>query len=289
MNKTEDGLYLQKGYLDEDFLFFHLKDCKAPCVETHYHAFHKLVVFYKGDVTYCIEGKYYKLRAGDILFIPNHALHKPIISGLVPYERAILWINPELSFMKEPLLQCFEPLKEERSHLLRFSVEQSKHFEYLINLLGNSITDTSFGHKSLRQSAFTQLLVWLNRYFQYSLPLWASSDIEYDARIQTLLTYIQEHLQEDLSINMLSKKMYLSKHYLMHFFKAQTGYSLHQYIQKKRLIKASLLIKQGHPVSSICECCGFGDYSSFARAFKKEFGCSPRNYKLQYPSPLQNR
>jgi AraC-like DNA-binding protein len=47
---------------------------------------------------------------------------------------------------------------------------------------------------------------------------------------------------------------------------------------KKRLIKSAQLIKNGAQVTETCVLCGFGDYSNFERAFRKEYGLSPRNY-----------
>ena len=101
-------------------------------------------------------------------------------------------------------------------------------------------------------------------------------DITFDERIEAILNFINTNLDKDLSIDLISKTFYLSRYYLMHSFKKETGYTLYNYIQKKRLIKASDLIKGGMRTGEVCSLCGFGDYSSFVRAFKKEFELSPR-------------
>jgi AraC-like DNA-binding protein len=64
----------------------------------------------------------------------------------------------------------------------------------------------------------------------------------------------------------------------MHRFKNQTGYTIQSYILQKRLILANSMIKGGRPAAEACTDCGFGDYSSFVRAFKKVFGMSPKKH-----------
>ena len=74
-------------------------------------------------------------------------------------------------------------------------------------------------------------------------------------------------------------KFYISRYYLMHRFKAVTGYTLHQYISQKRLLRAGELIRSGVPVMKAAEQAGFGDYSTFLRAFQNTFHMSPREFR----------
>ena len=69
-----------------------------------------------------------------------------------------------------------------------------------------------------------------------------------------------------------------SKYYLSRQFKQFTGLSLYQYIMKKRLISARNMLRAGSPVMDACLCCGFGDYSNFLKAFKREFAQNPSKY-----------
>ena len=64
----------------------------------------------------------------------------------------------------------------------------------------------------------------------------------------------------------------------MRKFKNQIGSSIHSYVIQKRLILAKSLISDGFSMSTVCSKCGFNDYSSFVRAFKKAYGVSPSNY-----------
>lgn len=96
---------------------------------------------------------------------------------------------------------------------------------------------------------------------------------------QKLLVYIDNHLEQDISLEHLAKKFYVSKYYIAHLFKGNTGISIHQYIMKKRLAACQNAILSNISISKAYLMFGFKDYSNFYRAFKKEFGISPKEYK----------
>ena len=99
---------------------------------------------------------------------------------------------------------------------------------------------------------------------------------------QNIVDYIEQHIHEALSLNTLSEQFYVSKYHISHVFKAQIGLSVHQYILKKRLYICKSALLQGTNISTAYLQCGFNDYSSFFKAFKKEFGLSPKEYVLNY-------
>jgi len=125
MNNNISTEKVKKGYLNEDFHFFNLKDQKKNEFETHYHDFNKIIVFISGQVTYIIEGKSYTLKPWDILLVGKNDLHLPIISSTTPYERIILWLNP--LFLEEHnkdncnLLNCFQLATEKKLNLIRLN------------------------------------------------------------------------------------------------------------------------------------------------------------------------
>ena len=121
-------------------------------------------------------------------------------------------------------------------------------------------------------------MVYINRWFLDQKNLREFSDIKCDENIGSILNYINKNLSSDLSIDSISSRFYMSKYYLMHKFKEQTGYTIHNYIIQKRLIMSNLLIKKGRSITDACMESGFNDYSNFSRAFKKIFMLSPKEY-----------
>lgn len=273
---------IKRGYLKEDFRFFHLKDKKDMEFELHYHDFNKIIVFISGNVSYLIEGKAYKLKPWDILFVSSNDLHKVIINNDEPYERIIIWVNSKFLEMHNKnnsnLLTCFQLSSKLKINLFRMEEHNISLIKHTLFSLESATKDKEFGNIVLKNSLFIQLMVYLNRLFMNNTNHIEKNDIEYDKQIEEIINYIKENLQKNLSIDTLSSKFFINKYYLMHKFKSQTGYTLHKYIQQKRLAFSKSLIIKGHKITELYIKCGFGDYSSFIRAFKKAYGISPKDY-----------
>lgn len=278
----EEKLKVKRGYLKEDFKYFHLKDKKSMEFEFHYHDFNKIIIFISGNVTYLIEGKAYKLKPWDILFIGSNDVHKPVIDPDGTYERIIIWINS--SFLKKHnesdcnLLICFEKASSQGFNLLRLSPEFPRNIRHLILQLDDACNSSEFGSHILQNSLFIQLIVYLNRLYLGEDKKDKLCDVEHNEKIEAVLKYINENLSDNLSVENIASHFYLNKYYLMHSFKKQTGYTMHNYIIKKRLTMVNDLVKLGSSIGEACIKSGFGDYSSFVRVFKNAYGVSPKKY-----------
>lgn len=278
--------YEKRGHLAENFRLFHIKDQKKIDFDYHHHDFHKIIFILSGKVTYMIEGKGYKLKPWDILFISNHQVHKPIIDPSEMYERIVIWFHPDFVMKynqsKSNLLTCFELAAEKEFNLLRLQLESRDMIKQLMTQLEAAIHSNEFGSDVLQDALFVQLVIQLNRYFLQIEKNKDRYDVEYNEQIEAVIKYINTNLREDLTIDHLAENFFISKYYLMRAFKAQTGYSIHRYILEKRLILARTLISKGVLMTEACLDSGFNDYSSFVRAFKKTYGLSPKNYYKEH-------
>ncbi len=279
---NNDYIKNKSGYLNKDFQLFHLKDKKNQEFEFHYHDFNKIIIFLSGKVTYLIEGKAYILKPWDILLVNNNDVHKPIIDPSEIYERIIIWADS--NFIKNhnydncDLLTCFKLANEKSFNLIRLESKLQNNIKFIIESLKTSFNSTEFGSKLLSNSLFIQLLVYLNRVHLSNMYITEEDSLKYDKQIEKILKYINNNLSENLSTETLSQRFYISKYYLMHKFKRETGYTLHNYVNQKRLLMAKDLISTGEPITKVCMQCGFNDYSCFLRSFKKLFSKSPKEF-----------
>lgn len=136
----------------------------------------------------------------------------------------------------------------EQSHVLRFS--SAGKVKSAIDALDASIRDTDFAGSLHRELLFLEFMIQLNRAALHNnITFIANSS---DEKITAILNYLSAHLTEDISIDDLSNRFFLSRYYLMHTFKEQTGYTIGSYISTKRLLLAQDLIAAGTPITEVC-------------------------------------
>ena len=281
LDRSEVG---KRGYLHEGFRLFRLKDSRAQKLEYHYHEFDKLILLLGGKVTYVIEGVTYFLRPWDILLVQHDMIHRPIIDPSEPYERIVLWLDPNWISARSnhdaPLDTCFDTVHSRGFHLLRTSPEQRLQYMQLFRQLEEALHSTEFAAPQMAELLCQQLMIAINREVLNSRTALEEQDsYRIDPKIEEIRKYIATHLSEDLSVDTLSKTFFLSRYYLMHRFKDVTGYTLHQYISQKRLLHAGELIRGGMPVMKAAEAAGYSEYSTFLRAFQNTFHMSPKEFR----------
>ncbi len=276
----------KRGYLYEDFRLFHLKDSLGQRVEDHYHAFDKLTLCLGGRVTYVVEGVTYFLRPWDLLLVGRGLIHRVRMDPAEPYERVVLWLGTDwLERRSRPeadLGACFQRTRRRGFHLLRLPPERRLAYLRLIQALEEAPRSEEFGGALLADTYCQQLLVLVNRDLARDRSEEETDSYRVDPKLERILRYIRDHLAEPLDVGTLAGKFYLSRYYLMHRFKAVTGYTVHQYVIQKRLGRAGELIRAGAPVMKAAEQAGFQDYSSFLRAFQNTFHTSPREFYDKY-------
>lgn len=273
--------YEKKGYLLRDFRVFRLKDAHLAPIPFHYHDFHKIILFLSGNAEYIIEGRNYPLAARDIIFVSAGEIHRPVLHPGADYERIVIYVAP--SFLarcergQDDLSACFRKAHE-GSSVMHAGTGLSHDLLFHMEKLERTAHADGFANGLYTEILFIEFMILLNRaLIAHELgELHASS---YDEKIQSVLTYINEHLDADLSIDALAGKVYLSKYYLMRKFKQETGYSIHQYITSKRLLAARHLLSGKESVTDICYSCGFRDYSTFSRAFRAMFHMTPKEWR----------
>lgn len=272
----------QEGYLHENYRLFHLRDTAGQERDFHFHDFDKLVILLSGRVDYTVEGVTYALKPWDVLLVKHHTIHRALIDRELPYERVILYLDSgylERSLGAGELMSCFDMADRLGRHTIRPGGGERESLARSLESFESAMTDGEFGAAALRDARLMELLVRINRMARREGESDAPETRAYDPKIARALSYINENLGRDMSVDEIAEYAYLSKYYFMRLFKAQTGVTVHAYVRQKRLLSAARMIRAGVPVSKAAEDSGFRDYSTFYRAFRDSFGVTPGELK----------
>ncbi len=277
----EKQSFRRAGYLNENYHYFHLRDTAGQEGSYHFHEFDKIVLLIAGKVDYVVENVSYTLTPGSVLLVQHHAVHRAIIDVSEPYERIILYLDTayfERALPSAGLSDCFKRADRTSRCLLLPDEGQRGELTALLRAYEAAQADERYGAEALRDTLVMQLLIAINRISVGGVSA-AGDDRRYDEKIRLALSYINENLAGDLSVDALAGRVFLSRYHFMRLFKLQTGSTVHAYVRQKRLLYAARLIREGLPVQQAAAECGFNDYSVFHRAFRESFGFRPADLK----------
>lgn len=271
-----DEAYEKRGYLLEDFRLFHLRDSRGTKVDSHYHEFCKLLMLISGSGGYVVEGRRYLLQPGDLVLLGRRCVHRPEFESGSPYERIIAYISPEFlqreSVAKCGLEECFSGAE---GPVLRLEEARRRQLFALAASLERELSGDEYGRAIVCNALLLRLLVEIGREQRRAGTQRPGPVAPRDGKILDILRYLDGHLTEEVRIDQLAERFYISKFHMMRRFREETGTTIHTYLSDRRLMLARDLITQGIAATDACFRSGFRSYSSFSRAYGKLFGTTP--------------
>lgn len=268
--------------LSRDFEIYYYTENTSSPVKGHSHNYYEFYFFLEGNVSISIENEIHPLKYGDIVLIPPGVEHKAIIhNNDLPYRRFVFWISTDYCnrLINESISYGYlmQHVLVKNHYIFHNDITSFHSIQYKIFQLIEEIQCKRFGKEAKVSLYVSDLVLTLNRLvYEQQNP---QTEHETQTLYQNLIFYIDEHLDETLSLDELANKFFVSKFHISHLFKEQMGLSVHQYILKKRMQASKEAILGDVSISDIYPLFGFKDYSSFYRAFKKEFGVSPKDFR----------
>ncbi len=238
----------------------------------HNHDQYEIYMFIEGDANYIVEGNTYTLEPYDIIIIRRHQMHRVFHKSNAKYSRFVINIHPD--FFKE--MNCTEYEQQFIDYNSKLGnkisadiVRKSGIYDTFLRLKKYS-DNFSIHYTPIVNSTLVELLYLINNTTSFS-----TADAS-EKTLEQVIAYINNHYTEEISLEELSHYFYVSKYHLCRSFKKATGHTVHNYITHKRITRVRELIDDDMNISEAATLAGFENYSSFYRAYLKEYGTTPK-------------
>ena len=248
----------------------------------HSHTFYEILCCRTScGAEYLVGPHRYSLRKGDIILIRPGVSHCAILPNplTIPYERDIIWLSEFFlnTFLKILDLPPVSYESELPTYLLRTA---DTPWEFLCDMIHSGVQEEAKKQDAWQTNVIgntLQVLSYLQRAYlsQTAQPLQA----ETPDLLDRIIAHVENHYPEKLTMTDIAKLFYVSDRTISSLFRKRLGVTFYQFLTQRRLIAAKDLIVKGITLEAVGEQAGFGDYSTFYRAFKSEFGISPREFK----------
>lgn len=243
----------------------------------HCHDTYEVIYVVEGNGRYIVEGNEYALRPRTLLLLPPRAFHYVDLSPEKLYERYVIHFRPTaLPEEGRALLSSFPAESIGNGHFYS-SAQLPPTISAIFTRLDEVARLDPGNDELLTRLCLSELLLILTA----ASPEAHTADGEPLGR--AAVRYLNSHLTEPLSLDTLAHKFYVSKFYLCRAFREHNGVSVLQYITEKRVFLAKQFLEDGETAVVAAAKAGFGDYSSFYRAYRKILGISPKKNKSRKP------
>lgn len=283
--------------IEQKILYFFDYDERSASVNMefqHFHPYYEIMVFLSSEAEHLFEGKLYHLSFGDILLIPPYLLHKSIYRRGSASNRIIIdfmypdeWLCSDYGYSE--LLSTFHT----QEHIYRFSAEQRLILFESLNKIMKYSQKPGYSDTPLDQLIIhTRFVDFLHILYSMKEENRYVNNTDFSPTAQkmySIASFIHQHYQEPLSLQLLSERFYINPYYLSHCFKETLQFTVSEYIQMTRVKNAQhKLLATNDKITEIASACGFNSFSQFNRIFRKLSEVSPREYRsYRYNNRLQ--
>lgn len=243
----------------------------------HNHDGYEIYLFLEGDVNYFTEKSGKKLERGDLILLKPYQFHCAVLNNENIYNRVVINISQkvmqELCASSDDFAICFET----DGPVLTLDDETAMAFVGTAEKLQRELVSDEWGSSLLCSIFLQELLIRIRRQFPYAEKR-RDGNIMPALAAQTF-SYIEEHITQEITLQILSRELHHNGTYISRCFKKVTGCTLQSYVIAKRIGLAKQYLRRGVSPTEACYLSDFQNYSNFSRMFHRQTGCSPKQYQ----------
>jgi AraC-like DNA-binding protein len=254
----------------------------------HTHEGFEIMQIWSEEGHIIIEDKVYPFKKGCIYIINAMESHSANPSTDKLYVRSKVTFSPVyiqniLQQMNDlHLLDPFINKRPDFENVILTDENTRKEFDRLFFLITEELARKSSAYSTIVDCYLIEMLVLIYRCYEGSIGVSPRDLPSSQKYIADMLSYVNNHLTEDIDIDRMSQELHISKYYMCHLFKKLTHYTIMQYVVEKRILLAKKYLHlSDKSVSQIASEVGFSSFSLFSRTFKKITGFKPLEFRKQ--------
>ena len=235
----------------------------------HYHI--EFGIFKEGSTAFFVDSVEYRLEPGDIFIAFPNQIHRYDSVDFEQYDLIIA--NPDTMPELSSVFGSCVP----KSAVLK----KCEHTEHLSELIGEICRANVSADAQYRELV---LKGYMLSFFGELLSVMELSDTKLgdSHALKSVVNYCTKNFSRELSLSILENELHISKYYISHLFSNKLMVRFNDYINSLRISEACRRLRRSDDtVTEISEAVGFGTLRTFNRAFTKQMGMSPSEYKKQ--------
>ncbi len=235
----------------------------------HLHREVELIYYFSGETEASGDSLCCRLQPGDVFIAFPNQIHSFVT---IQRERYLIFIfKPELVPEYTELFGTCLPA----SPVIR-GVDKLPRVDALFRMLAQVCEDETLSNGEELQRGY------LSAIFAELVPQIKLSNLQVgdSGALRTVVSYCSRNFSENLSLSYLEEKLHLNKYYISHLFSKRLGIRFNDYINSLRVSEACrYLLNSNHSITEISNMVGFNTLRTFNRAFIKQTGVSPSEYR----------
>lgn len=225
----------------------------------HQHETYEILYVVKGEGTFLIEDSAYEFSGNTLFMIPPGKYHVLKIPPQSNYERIVLNFSP----------QCVPPFIRHKKYIFKNTPADIFSLFFKFDRYADSFSQKPL--YTLLTSLLSEALILLEHFENHTvLP-----ENNIPAIVKNAVNFINDHLDEPLSVEIIADSLYVSKTHLCHIFSKTMNIGIMRYVRMKKMFQARKYIAEGVSVQNAAEALGYDCYTTFLRNYKREFHVNP--------------